>query len=90
MCPVGVGGRDRLPSSRNAGTNGFSRPLVDPRDRPAAFTPCWLVVGAAQAELAGPAPDRGDVADASDRIGSVVGRYPYIEAARSRDADVGE
>ncbi len=65
---------------RNAGTLGRAG-LAD-RDRLAAFhAVLGFVVGAAQAELAGPLTRGRDVADASDRIGSVAGaRYPHIEA----------
>ena len=52
------------------------------RDLLAAFhAVLGFVVGAAQAELAGPLTSGRDVADASDRIGSVAGAtYPHIEA----------
>ncbi len=52
------------------------------RDRPAAFhAVLGLVVGAAQAELAGPVTHGRDAADAAGRIGSVAGAtYPHIEA----------
>jgi AcrR family transcriptional regulator len=52
------------------------------RDRLAAFhAVLGFVVGAAQAELAGPLTRGRDAADAAARIGSVAGAtYPHIEA----------
>ena len=52
------------------------------RDRLAAFhAVLGFVVGAAQAELAGPLTRGNDAADAASRIGSVAGEtYPHIEA----------
>jgi hypothetical protein len=52
------------------------------RDRLAAFhAVLGFVVGAAQAELAGPFTRGSDAADSAARIGSVAGAsYPHIEA----------
>lgn len=60
----------------------LERAGLQDRDRLAAFhAVLGFVVGAAQAELAGPFTRGRDAADAAARIGSVAdGTYPHIEA----------
>jgi hypothetical protein len=60
----------------------LGRAELPDRDRLAAFhAVLGFVVGAAQAELAGPLTRGRDAADAAARIGSVAGTtYPHIEA----------
>jgi hypothetical protein len=61
---------------------GLGRAGLDDRDRLAAFhAVLGLVVGAAQAELAGPLTRGRDAADAAARIGSVAGStFSHVEA----------
>jgi AcrR family transcriptional regulator len=61
---------------------GLGRAGLDDRDRLAAFhAVLGLVVGAAQAELAGPLTRGRDAADAAARIGSVAGStFSHVDA----------